>query len=69
MNRRSSTTSRLLHNLSGILSIAPSSLIRRDLDFPSQSEVQLELEFFSMEKSRNPQAKTQYYWDRLDMAI
>jgi len=45
MNQRPSSLSRLLSQLSGLISIADTEVNRRDLECPHQSEVQLELDF------------------------
>jgi hypothetical protein len=54
MNRRSGSLPRLLYHLRGILTIAPTDLNRRDLDRPSHSEVQLELDFQLTGKAKKP---------------
>jgi hypothetical protein len=53
MNRRSASLPRILHHLRGILTMAPTDLNRRDLNFPRHSEVQLELDFPTNRKNKD----------------
>jgi hypothetical protein len=69
MNRRSSSFPRLLHQLRGILTIAPTELNRRDLNFSSHSEVQLELDFEHTNKAKGHPSGKLIRLERMDCRL